>query len=293
MSGRPAFGWIVLVVSLTGCGAAQRPADTAAPTDQTSAVVVTSRVMQQFVTAVWADTAPVVLVAVHPGESRVPDRAVLQQMQNARLVIWHGAGFEPWRDTVSLPSGRQLDLSAEIQEHLLASAGAVAHQHGPDGASQSADVLWAVWLDPDLALRQLKVLQAIVEKQTDASVSSAEALAERLQQLSNQADQLAQRPHRVVIASEQLRYLVRRLGWTVVAVDSQPSVEHLAADSADLLLTLENMDGISDPRHVVIDLCLTEDTRPVIQRMVDNMERLQRASDGVAAETAKTAAASF
>lgn len=277
---------ITLMLCLLGCDPAEQPSPEQVDPTASSSIVVTSRVMQQFASSVWGDAAQVLLIPVTPGEASVPDRASLQQIQRARLVIWHGAGFEPWRDKVSVPSGRQQDLSDDLREHLLSSAGAIAHQHGPDGAQQAGDLLWATWLDPDLAGEILQALNKLAAQDDNVATAATGKLAGQLQQLAERADRLAAQPRRVVITDEQLRYLVRRLGWKVVAVNPQATVADLADANADLLLTVELSQASDDPRHVVVDLCLADESPPVIQAMTANMDGLEQA----VAATAKSAA---
>ncbi|MCR9199923.1 MAG: metal ABC transporter substrate-binding protein [Planctomycetaceae bacterium] len=275
---------IMLAIGI-GCGRSAQPASEEGPSTQSSGIVVTSRVMQQFAVAVYGDTASVSLIDVSPGESRVPDRESLQQLQSAQLVIWHGAGFEPWRDMVSLPSGRQRDLSDDLQERLLTTAGAVAHQHGPDGAQRSADHLWAVWVDPDLALLLLQSLQNVAAGDADPAAAPVAQLAAQLQKLGDRADLLALHPRRVMIADEQLNYLVRRLGWQTVAVDPQATVEDLVDCNADLLLSAESSGQTVDPRNVGIDLCLA-DSSSIVEALTGNFDRLQQAVEATAESAA-------
>ena len=285
MRSSPVTCGIALMVGLLGCGTAEQEPPERAELAESSTIVVTSRVMQQFASSVWGDAADVLLIPVTPGDARVPDRTSLQQIQRARLVIWHGAGFEPWRDKVSVPSGRQQDLSEDLQEHLLSSSGAIAHQHGPDGAQQAGDLLWATWLDPDLAGELLRSLEELAARD-EVATASAGNLRARLQKLAERADRLATQPQRVVITDEQLRYLVRRLGWNVAAVDPQATADEFADDKVDLLLTIEQSPASDDPRHVVVDLCLTDEFPSVIEAMSANMDRLEQA----VMTTAKSAA---
>ena len=281
---------IAFSVSLLLAGCATQSGDSASsdgPAAATPVVMVTNRVLQELATAAFSPEWEVVCVDVAAGQTALPDRQVIGAPQQATLVLWHGAGYEPWREMVSLPSSRQNITTSQWSDELIASDDAVAHQHGPNGAQQTGPLLWASWLDPDLAQRQLQAVADASRQHSDvdeASLQRVDELQQQLRQLAERCDRLQQQPTlRVRITDEQLRYLVRRLGW---------KAELTAGDEDhgefDLQLTTTSRDPAlaEDPRVVAIDLCVTSQEESFVQRLSANMDRLEQALRMLPAESA-------
>ncbi len=188
-------------------------------------IVVTSEPLLQMTQAIMGDAADVVLVV--PEGISSPDWSPtvddVNIMQQARLIFFSGAGYEPWKDRVSLPGSRTRDTATGYYDQFIRIPDAVKHQHGPDGAHSHPGTVWATWLDPALCAAQLHQVsvdgrrlfpgrkQAIdaAEASLSAELNSLNALIETINSAANNEalTLFSDAPH--------YQYLTRRLGWTL------------------------------------------------------------------------------
>ena len=75
----------------------------------------------QMTQAIVGDAGDVVLVV--PNETSSPNWSPTvddaKTMQQARLILVSGAGYEPWKDRVSLPGSRTRDTAAGYYDQLI------------------------------------------------------------------------------------------------------------------------------------------------------------------------------
>ena len=165
-------------------------------------IVVTSEPLLQMTQAIMGDAADVVLVV--PEGISSPDWSPtvddVNIMQQARLIFFSGAGYEPWKDRVSLPGSRTRDTATGYYDQFIRIPDAVKHQHGPDGAHSHPGTVWATWLDPALCA---------AEASLSAELNSLNALIETINSAANNEalTLFSDAPH--------YQYLTRRLGWTL------------------------------------------------------------------------------
>ncbi len=141
-------------------------------------------------------------------------------MRAARLIVMSGAGYEPWKDRVSLPDSRVVDSSEGFRDELIRIPDAVTHQHGPDGKHSHAGFVSALWLDPVLAAAQLteleKSLAALRPDQKHQVTTETARMKAGLESLNRELDSLRGQidPSRMILASDSagVSYLARRLG---------------------------------------------------------------------------------
>lgn len=188
-------------------------------------IVVTSRPLMQMTQAIVGDAGDVVLVV--PAETSSPDWSPTaddaKTMQQARLILISGAGYEPWKDRVSLPGSRMRDTAAGYYDQLLRIPDAVKHQHGHDGPHSHPGTVWATWLDPELCNAQLHLVSVNCGRlltERKLSIEAAEArLSAELNSLSVMIDSIkaAASDEALVVFSDapHYQYLTRRLGWTL------------------------------------------------------------------------------
>lgn len=269
--------WLFLATCFViGCGATDTSSDVL-PASSTKSLLVTNGAVHQLAKAAFPSDWTVSVVP--GGGSSLPDRATIGKIQQATFVIWNGADFEPWRNVLSLPGRRQLVTTDGFVDRLLPAASGPAHQHGPQGARESGESLWAVWLNPDLAMEQLRAVTSVARRfgpQDTATDTAVRELESRLASLGQRMDSLTgENPSSVLLDDEQLKYLTQRLGWQNVAVAE--SSEAFSTATADLLLSSSPLAGTGKPSIVYIDLCIEASTDSYVQRMERNLDRLAAA----------------
>jgi zinc transport system substrate-binding protein len=185
---------------------------------------------------------------VDPTPSSVPGRALdgaaVAALQQASLVILHGAGSEDWVDQIVLDDARVVVSTHGLGDRLLLEEGAVTHSHGPSGEHAHAEVDPHTWLDPVLAKAQAEHIRRAL---TTRLPGHTEQLRERFDGLARDLDELHAR-HRGVaerlgetplLASKPVyRYLGARYGWNVRSVDLEvagaPTPDQLQAIAGTL-----------------------------------------------------------
>jgi zinc transport system substrate-binding protein len=213
-------------------------------------VVASFYPMYEFSRQVAGDRAEVVSV-VPPGvepHDWEPSPQKLVEVQNARLLVYNGAGFEPWVDKllhdvtgkkiIVIETTRGLDL---IPAAEAGAAGSPPKAAGRDaGHTQNGGGDPHVWLDPVLAQSQVEAIRAGLTQGDPANKAiyddRARAFRARLAAL-DAAFQAGLRDceHRdIVVSHAAFAYLARRYRLTQVAVmglapESEPSPAELAA----------------------------------------------------------------
>ena len=116
-------------------GCAEEPAQTARVARAKPVVLTSSWPIWSLASRIVGDGAQVECLLAPGNDARVfqPDRALLAAMGDADLVLLNGANLEPWAQTVSLPSGRTVELSKPFESDLIEIEGAICHSHGPGG----------------------------------------------------------------------------------------------------------------------------------------------------------------
>ncbi|MEJ7590327.1 MAG: metal ABC transporter substrate-binding protein [Planctomycetaceae bacterium] len=212
--------------AVIGCAQSdQPPSQTHKSENHLPRIVVTSQPLLQMTHAIVGEAADVVLVVPDDISSRdwspaADDAGIMQQ---ARLILISGAGYEPWKDRVSLPGSRLRDTAAGYYDQLIRIPDAVTHQHGPDGPHSHPGTVWSTWLDPELCAAQLHQVsihcsRLIPEQKT--SIEAAEArLSAELNSLNAMIDSIkaATGDPGLVVYSDtpHYQYLTRRLDWTL------------------------------------------------------------------------------
>ena len=276
-------------------------------------IVVTSRPLMQMTQAIVGDAGDVVLVV--PNETSSPNWSPTvddaKTMQQARLILVSGAGYEPWKDRVSLPGSRTRDTAAGYYDQLIRIPDAVKHQHGPDGPHSHPGTVWATWLDPELCIAQLHQVSVNcgrVFPEQKQSIEAAEArLSAELDCLNALIDSIKAAANKkdLVVFSDapHYQYLTRRLGWTLSYLHWDLADTLSDADRSELLDVLNadtsgtltrNIDRIFllDSRHsadtedfvrksggtvIRIDLCETNspESTSLPNRLKQNLQRIR------------------
>ena len=210
---------VAALVLLAGCG------ETAAPRAGLD-VVASFYPIVEFTRAVAGERARVSAlvppgVEPHDWDPSPPD---LARVEKARVLVYNGAGLEPWVD--KLPRGRGLVVVKAVEGLPIRDAGGAPDPH--------------VWLDPVLAQAMVDNIRAGLAVADPAGAAAfeanAQALKGRLAALHQQHEAGLRTCARrdVVTTHSAFGYLARRYGLSVVplagvAPESEPSPARLAA----------------------------------------------------------------
>jgi len=307
---------LILLSVVIGCTQSDLPPSPAAAASKgVPRIVVTSQPLLQMTQAIVGDAADVVLVVPadtsSPAWSPTGDDA--KTMQQARLIFINGAGYEPWKDRVSLPGSRMRDTAAGYYDQLIRIPDAVKHQHGPEGPHSHPGTVWATWLDPELCAAQLHHVSVHCRRllpERKLSIEATEAgLSVELNSLNVMIDSIrtAANGEALVVFSDapHYQYLTRRLGWTLSYLHWDLGDTLTAANRTELLDAFKsNKSGtltqsnrhifLLDSRHsadtegfvrksggtvVRIDLCETAspESTPLADRLKQNLQRIRDA----------------
>jgi zinc transport system substrate-binding protein len=220
---RPLLGFASLALLAASCGG--EPAKSERAVREQPIVLTSSWPIWSFANRMAGDLAQVECLLAPGRDARVfqPDRALLAAMGDADLVLLNGANLEPWASTVSLPSGRTVDLSKPFASELIEVDDVVCHSHGPGETHTHSGTDPHYWLDPALAERQIRgIRQALgtVLPSKEAAVRLDEAVVGLLDELAAIEASLAAIPApvegEVLVATHPTwGYVARRAGWKV------------------------------------------------------------------------------
>jgi len=303
-------GTLLILITLTGCSGGLSPESAAPPVDAANQIFVTSQPLLEMAEFVSAGSFPVAKIVPDTAASRVwkPSREVAQKLQQARLILINGAGYEPWTARLSLPGSRLIDTASGYYDQLIRIPDAVTHQHGPEGKHGHPGTVWATWLNPDLATAQLsQVTNALVKLSPERKVeleANATKLKSQLESLNQRVSKLQTKTAgmKLTILSDGpfYQYLTTRLGWKLTYMhwsDSEPlsefdrrdltsAIEQLPADHRRLFLISSrqseqaaNFASEQGLQVVRIDLCEfpASPASPLQERLAENLTRLENA----------------
>ena len=300
---------------ISGCGEVQdrSTADKSgnSTADKKPVVVVTSQPLFEVADLLAGDHIEVHKITSDHIASRnwKPQKEDVKRLQSADLILISGAGYEPWKDRVSLPGSRLKDTAVGYYSRFIRIPDAITHQHGPEGQHAHPGTVWATWLDPELAESQsTKVADLFVELQPAASHEITATLSKIKTQLANtqalaaeiSAQTSAQRIT-IVGDSPDYHYLTSKLGWEFRYVHWDESRE-LTSIAKDELTALADKLPKDQPRFfllnslqsesattfateagfavIPIDLCeypLQDSSNSVFERIHGNFMRLKSA----------------
>jgi len=101
-----------------------------------------------------------------------PSAEIIQDYQQAGLILLNGAGYAKWAAKATLPESRMVDTSASFRNRLIGIEEISTHTHGPQGEHAHGGTAFTTWLDPSLAAAQAEaVARAIGQILPDADIS--------------------------------------------------------------------------------------------------------------------------
>lgn len=239
-----AVAWLLAAgaLGLVACGSGPAPPG---PGAERLLVVATFYPLYEFARQVAGEGADVVSL-VPPGvepHDWEPSPRDLAQLRRARLLVYNGAGLEPWVERVlrDVASSRLVAVNTTEGLPLVSAAAPEAHGHGKPGhaAARAPAVDPHVWLDPLLAVAQVEAIRTALQRVDPSQASRYEANAAafltRLRALdAAYVDGLRDCARRDVMTTHAaFGYLTRRYGLTQVPLlgvspDQEPSPAELA-----------------------------------------------------------------
>lgn len=275
---------LAVVVSFLGCSGSSEPKqDGGVEREGKPTVVVTNSVVENVVQKLCEDRVSIVRIFSKDDSANWrPGADDVAKLQAADLILLSGANYEPWAAQLSLPRSRLVNTSDDYKDQLVVVGDSVAHQHGPNGRETGTDVAWATWLDPELAVLQVRAIEdAVCKLLPDASkliVQRSNALSAELEELDQRIETLAANTEGLVVVGDLMTqgYLVRRLNWTLTPVVSG---DRPADSDIDLILYSETDRGsVGEITTVRVQLChRLEDSEDSLRCMEMNLDRLEKA----------------
>lgn len=234
---------LLLMTGLTGCGQDSTPATGGGRDDQLK-VVATFYPLYEFASRVGGDRVVVenlTPVGMEPHDWE-PNPREMARLTEANLIVYNGAGFEPWLDK-QLPdlaargikvveATRDMSLIKEEQHYL-----GEDHHHDHEHHSHQQEFISGdphIWLDPVLAIAVVDAIRdALIELDpsgADSYNANAQAFQGELEALDAEYKTAAQHFERreIVTSHDAFAYLARRYDLQQVPVlglspDAEPT----------------------------------------------------------------------
>ncbi len=215
--------FLSVLIFAAGCDRSNQQSTKSSATADELLVLTTSQPLFEMASRIAGQEVKVVSAVPRDLSSRnwKPATQDIRQLQSARLVLINGAGYEPWKNRVSLPESRIVDTAAGYYDQLILVPDFVVHQHGPEGRHSHAGTVWATWMDAELALSQLQQVSAALQKlsshHSNQFTQRTAHLTQELEALDAEIDALAaenaEEGFTVLSDGPYYHYLTRRLNW--------------------------------------------------------------------------------
>jgi zinc transport system substrate-binding protein len=270
----------LLPAFMCGCSETSREESVGAPTslEDTTGIAVTSLVLEDLTRSIVSDSVTVVNVVPASKLSRLwkPTSKDVKRLQAAQRILIQGAGYEPWRDRITVPQSRLIDTSSGYYDQFIRIPDAVTHQHGPDGRHSHPGTVWATWLDPELLGSQL---QRITTACSELMPDQKDVFEQRAARLTADIDNLERQIVSIRSLSEQTSgegaelevisdtsaplYLAKRLGWKLSWLHWPEPGESLSdSDREELKAILNERAKKNEANGVPVLFLLTSDRSP-------------------------------
>lgn len=290
-------------------GCQQKSEEQTNPTSaQSTVVAVTSQVALEITKELAGSHFEVQKVVPDSTVSRLwtPESKDIKAIQKAGLIFLQGAGYDPWKDRASLPGSRVTDVSKGIYDDFIRIPDAISHQHGPEGKHSHPGTVWATWLNPELVLPQISVIEATLAKKNpnaanEISKASAvlrskiQAQIEKTESLRSSLD-----GRKVIVVADNCNYLYlaktlglecRYLHWPESGElneeqlqEFQTLLKDVPSDGLRIFLidagrpeSAHSVIKDAGFRMVPIETCESAASESVWKRLAGNIERLTEA----------------
>ncbi|MBL8810455.1 MAG: zinc ABC transporter substrate-binding protein [Planctomycetaceae bacterium] len=306
---RPSALPLAFAVATLLIGCQQKSEEQTKPTSaQSTVVAVTSQVALEITRELAGAHFEVQKFVPDSTVSRLwtPESKDIKAIQKAGLIFLQGAGYDPWKDRASLPGSRVTDVSKGIYDDFIRIPDAISHQHGPEGKHSHPGTVWATWLNPELVLPQISVIEsALAKKNPDAANEISKASAVLRSQVQSQIEKvqalktsLNGTKVSLVADSSNYLYLAKAVGLECRYLHGPESGEFNEEQLQEFQTLLKDVpaDGLriflidagrpesahsvikdADFRIVPIDTCESAAIESVWKRLAGNIERLTAA----------------
>jgi zinc transport system substrate-binding protein len=173
-----------------------------------------------------------------PGEDPAywePGPAVIQQYQQADLILLNGAGYDQWAAKATLPASRTVDTSASFKDRYIEVADLMTHAHGPEGEHSHGGTAFTTWLDPALAVAHAEAVAGALrrllppEARLDQNLAALRADLESLD-AAMRAVMGDYRGAPLLASHPVYQYLARAYGWNLRELHWEPDEMPAAAE---------------------------------------------------------------
>lgn len=298
--------WLAVLILLLSGGC--QNSDSSMPTSETGKLsqrpqlVVTSYPLLSMAELLVDGSADIMWIVSESTSSRdgVPSPDELASLQAADAVLLNGAGYEPWRQIVTLPNSRVTDTSLGYLDQIITTSHDLTHQHGPEGDQTGRTGVPTTWLDPELLAAQFRQVEDCIRKllpdQETQIVARAADMAAEFERLDQQLQALSaatatEQPTTALVDSPKSGYLTRRLEWQVhdlnwpdeplSASQLKQLTQQIDAIQPQILLLshrrpdIAEITGVSSAPVVLIDFCEQKvSSASLIERMNGNLTRI-------------------
>lgn len=169
-----------------------------------------------------------------------PSVEVIEEYQQASLILLNGAGYAHWTRYATLPKTRLVTTVEGCRDGFIRNERNVQHQHGPQGEHEHGDLAFTTWLDLELATCQAaNIRDALLARAPEETA----AINARFTELENALSDLDARLRRAgeawngrpILASHPVyQYLADAYGLSVVSLHFEPG-QTLADDDWNAL----------------------------------------------------------
>jgi zinc transport system substrate-binding protein len=219
--------------TLPGNGAPATPSQSssAAPAQNQSAIFVSNYPLSYFVSRIAGNDARMLFPNIQGDPaSWVPKETDLPALQNTRVILINGAGYEKWVDVISLPTSTVTDTSLGFADNYLSTQTSPTHSHGPSGDHAHSGTAFTTWLDFAQAAQQAEAVrnalvdaQIIDAQQADAALASLTAdllaLDKNLKNITAKNNSLP-----LIVSHPVYDYFARRYDLNVQPVLWEPGI---------------------------------------------------------------------
>lgn len=266
---------LALVPGCSESGSSDASAPTeSAPTEIAEEVLTTFYPATFFAERIADGLVPVVnpLAGLGDPATARPDTDTIARYQNARVVVVNGADFEQWVRTAPLARSRTVDASAGFEDRFITFQ-TRTHSHGTGGEHTHEGTDGHTWMDPALAIEQVRAIQAGLARgfpeHEDAFEANAAALVVELRGLDERFRLLTSELGSAALLSNHPAYAypARTYGWDIADLDLDPESTDPAGVVAAAREALGEAEG-PDPRLLLWE---SEPTDAIRDRLLNDL----------------------
>lgn len=296
--------WLAVLILLLpgGCqnSDSSMPTETIGKLRNRPQLVVTSYPLLSLAELLVDGSADITCIDSESTSSRdgLPSPDELASLQAADAILLNGAGYEPWRQIVTLPNSRVTDTSLGYLDQIITTSHDLTHQHGPEGDQTGRTAVPTTWLDPELLAAQFRQVEDCISRllpdQETQIVARAADVAAEFERLDQQLQTLAtatEQPTTAFAGSPKSGYLTRRLEWQVhdlnwpdeplSASQLKQLTQQIDTIQPQMLLLshrrpdIAEITSVSSAPVVLIDFCEQKvSSASLIERMNGNLTRI-------------------